>query len=141
MNTKRVIGMPKPLDLESPRNRNGTTNHNSNISSTTRFDNVHDPEITHVLADAGQNVTLECPGVSERSVISRLVWRANDNRIVEYGSQSTTYFVHHNRIILSERNFTLFFRPVQSEDSGEYQCIVNSRNIPEVIVNLTVQGK
>lgn len=79
--------------------------------------------------------------MSERSVISRLVWRANDNRIVEYGSQSTTYFVHHNRIILSERNFTLFFRPVQSEDSGEYQCIVNSRNIPEVIVNLTVQGK
>lgn len=97
--------------------------------------------MTHVLADAGDNVTLECPGVSERSVVSRLVWRANDYRIVEYGSQSTTYFVHHNRIILSEKNFTLFFRPVQSEDSGEYQCVVNSRNIPEVIVNLTVQGK
>lgn len=101
---------------------------------------VPDPIIKHVLADAGQNVTLECPGVTERSVVSRLVWRANDYQIVEYGSQSITYFVHHNRIILSDKNFTLFFQPVQSEDSGEYQCIVNSRNIPEVIVNLTVQG-
>lgn len=97
--------------------------------------------MTHVLSDAGQNVTLECPGVSERSVVSRLVWRANDVRIVEYGSQSTTYFVNHNRIFLSEKNFTLLFQPVQSEDSGEYQCIVNSRNMPEAIVNLTVQGK
>ncbi|CAD6241954.1 GSCOCG00009392001-RA-CDS, partial [Cotesia congregata] len=104
-----------------------------------RVFDVPDPIVNHVLADAGQNVTLECPGVTERSVVSRLVWRANDYQIVEYGSQSITYFVHHNRIILSDKNFTLFFRPVQSEDSGEYQCIVNSRNIPEVIVNLTVQ--
>ncbi|XP_057323850.1 tyrosine-protein phosphatase 99A-like isoform X1 [Microplitis mediator] len=107
--------------------------------ATGRVFDVPDPIIKHVLADAGQNVTLECPGVTERSVVSRLVWRANDYQIVEYGSQSITYFVHHNRIILSDKNFTLFFQPVQSEDSGEYQCIVNSRNIPEVIVNLTVQ--
>lgn len=98
------------------------------------------PVVTQILADAGQNLTLECPGVTEHLMVSRLEWRSNDVRIVEYGSQSTTLFVHRNRVSLLEKNFALFFSPVKSEDSGEYQCLVNSRNVPEVIVNLTVQG-
>ncbi|XP_043278887.1 tyrosine-protein phosphatase 99A isoform X3 [Venturia canescens] len=104
-----------------------------------RVFDVMNPVVTQILADAGQNLTLECPGVTEYLMVSRLEWRSNDVRIVEYGSQSTTLFVHSNRVSLLEKKFALFFSPVKSEDSGEYQCLVNSRNVPEVIVNLTVQ--
>ncbi|XP_023290155.1 tyrosine-protein phosphatase 99A [Orussus abietinus] len=100
---------------------------------------VTNPPLQTVVAKAGKNISLACPGVTEHSLVSMLEWRANGVRILEYSSSSTTVWAHSNRVSLSPSNFALVFHPVKSEDSGEYQCLVNSRNKPEAVVNLIVQ--
>ncbi|XP_024938943.1 uncharacterized protein LOC107265913 isoform X2 [Cephus cinctus] len=93
-----------------------------------------------VTAEAGSNISLACPGVSEHSLVATLEWRVNDNRILVYSTSSTTGFDPHNHITLSPSNYALVFDPVKSSDTGEYKCLVNNRNIPEAVVRLLVQG-
>lgn len=94
-----------------------------------------------VNAEAGGNVSLSCPGVTEQSLVLTLEWRVNEARILEYSSSSTTVWKHENRVSLTAENFALFFHPVTSVDSGDYYCLVNNRPMPEAIVKLMVQGE
>lgn len=45
------------------------------------------------------------------------------------------------QITLLPQNFSLHFNRTRSEDTGEYNCIVNDRHSPEEIIDLLVQGK
>lgn len=93
-----------------------------------------------VLSEAGSNVTLTCPGVTEHSLVLMLEWRSHI-KLVEYMSDSTTVWEHRHRITLLPDTFGLHFHPVTAEDSAEYSCLVNNRPKPEAIVRLIVQGK
>ncbi|XP_043479627.1 tyrosine-protein phosphatase 99A isoform X2 [Leptopilina heterotoma] len=104
-----------------------------------RIFDVTNPPIRDIIVEAGKNVTLDCPGVTEQSLISTLEWRANSVLIVEYSSSSTTVSNHRDRVSFFPKNFTLLFHPVASTDSGDYQCIVNNRKTPETILRIIVQ--
>ena len=93
-----------------------------------------------ITSEAHSNVTLPCPGVTERSLITTLQW-ASHTKLVEYMSETTTVWEHRHRINLLSDNFALHFHPVTAEDSGEYSCLVNNRPKPEAIVKLVVQGE
>jgi receptor-type tyrosine-protein phosphatase gamma len=93
-----------------------------------------------VLSEAGSNVTLACPGVTELSLVHMLEWRSQV-KLVEYMGESTTVWEHRHRITLLPDTFALHFHPVTAEDSAEYSCLVNNRPKPEAIVRLIVQGK
>lgn len=102
---------------------------------------VTNPPIREIIVEAGKNVTLDCPGVTEQSLISTLEWRGNGVLIVEYTSSGTTVSNHRDRVSFFPKNFSLLFHPVASTDSGDYQCVVNNRKTPETILRIIVQGK
>lgn len=96
-----------------------------------------------VVVEAGKNVTLGCPGVTEDSLVLMLEWRANGMRLLEYKSRSTTVVrrTEQNRMSLSLKNYSLQLHPVTAADSGTYECLVNNRNAPEAEIKLIVRGK
>lgn len=94
-----------------------------------------------MVVEAGKNVTLNCPGVTEDSLILMLHWRADGRQLLEYSTSTTTVWNHQRRVSLSPKNYALQFHPVTSEDTAEYACLVNSRNSPEAVIKLIVQGE
>ncbi|XP_024889873.1 uncharacterized protein LOC112466171, partial [Temnothorax curvispinosus] len=94
-----------------------------------------------VVVEAGKNVTLGCPGVTENSLVLMLEWRANGMRLLEYKSKSTTVVqrTEQNRMSLSLKNYSLQLHPVTAADSGTYECLVNNRNAPEAVIKLIVR--
>ncbi|KOC64961.1 hypothetical protein WH47_04550 [Habropoda laboriosa] len=94
-----------------------------------------------MVVEAGKNVTLNCPGVTENSLILMLEWRADGMQLLEYSSNTTTVWNHQNRVSLSLKNYSLQFHPVTAQDTGEYVCLVNSRSTPEAVVKLIVHGE
>ncbi|PSN56654.1 hypothetical protein C0J52_10809 [Blattella germanica] len=106
--------------------------------------NVTAIPVQTVLSEAGSNVTLACPGVTEHSLVSVLEWRSHI-KLVEYTGESTTMWEQTphmgHRITLLPDTFALHFHPVTAEDSAEYSCLVNNRPKPEAIVKLVVQAQ
>ncbi|KAG7198515.1 hypothetical protein KM043_005888 [Ampulex compressa] len=105
-----------------------------------RITNTVNSVVEEVIVEAGKNVTLNCPGVTEDSLVLMLEWKANGMRLLEYSSSTTTVWNHQNRVSLSSKNYALQFHPVTSADSGKYECLVNSRNTAEAVVELIVRG-
>ncbi|KYN38010.1 hypothetical protein ALC56_07634 [Trachymyrmex septentrionalis] len=97
--------------------------------------------VEDVVVEAGKNVTLGCPGVTEDSLVLMLEWRANGMRLLEYKSRSTTVVrrTEQNRMSLSLKNYSLQLHPVTAADSGMYECLVNNRNTPEAVIKLIVR--
>ncbi|XP_076676984.1 putative receptor-type tyrosine-protein phosphatase mosPTP-1 isoform X3 [Andrena cerasifolii] len=98
-----------------------------------------DSAVGEMVVEAGKNVTLNCPGVTEDSLILMLEWRADGRQLLEYSSSTTTVWNHQNRISLSPKNYALQFHPVTAEDTADYACLVNVRSTPEAIIKLMVQ--
>lgn len=94
-----------------------------------------------MVVEAGKNVTLNCPGVTENSLILMLEWRVNSMQLLEYSSNTTIVWNHQNRVSLSLKNYALQFHPVTAQDTGEYTCLVNSRSMPEAVISLIVHGE
>ncbi|EDS40543.1 conserved hypothetical protein [Culex quinquefasciatus] len=113
-------------------------------SATPPTHHYHQQQYTEIqsvlryVAVAGRNVTLGCPGVSERSLVDSLVWRTPSQTVAEYASGMPQLVVS-TRITLLPDNFSLHFNPAFASDSAEYSCLVNDRHSPEALVELIVQ--
>uniref|UniRef100_A0A182JMY2 Ig-like domain-containing protein n=1 Tax=Anopheles atroparvus TaxID=41427 RepID=A0A182JMY2_ANOAO len=94
--------------------------------------------VVKYVAVAGKNITLDCPGVNERSLVETLVWRTS-HTIAEYINGLP--LVSNPRLTLIADNFSLQLSPSISSDTAEYSCLLNDRHSPEAIVDLLVQGE
>ncbi|XP_043526023.1 uncharacterized protein LOC122537123 [Frieseomelitta varia] len=101
---------------------------------------IFDSMVGEMVVEAGKNVTLNCPGVTENSLILMLEWRVNSMQLLEYSSNTTIVWNHQNRVSLSLKNYALQFHPVTAQDTGEYTCLVNSRSMAEAVISLIVHG-
>ncbi|EAT34685.1 AAEL013104-PA [Aedes aegypti] len=98
---------------------------------------VRVPPVVKYVAVAGRNVTLNCPGVTEHSLVDTLVWRTSQT-IAEYVDGGLP-LVSSLRITLLPDNFSLHFNPAFASDTDEYSCLVNDRHSPDALVDLLVQ--
>ncbi|KYM79702.1 hypothetical protein ALC53_09814 [Atta colombica] len=117
------------------------TNVTTNVMEGSMFADAMNSLVEDVVVEAGKNVTLGCPGVTEDSLVLMLEWRANGMRLLEYKSRSTTVVrrTEQNRMSLSLKNYSLQLHPVTAADSGMYECLVNNRNTPEAVIKLIVR--
>ncbi|XP_078047953.1 putative receptor-type tyrosine-protein phosphatase mosPTP-1 isoform X2 [Augochlora pura] len=90
-----------------------------------------------MVVQAGKNVTLNCPGLTENSMIAMLAWRADGKDLLEYSNTATTAWNHQSKVSLTS-NYALHFHPVSGKDTGVYGCYVNNRQ-PTKTIKLYVQ--
>ena len=114
--------------------------------------------VARVLARAGTNMTLACPGLSPTSYVYLVEWKCagckctgcpdpngEGMRILRYNNELTRWDTANRdeveRRSLDIKNYGLKFGPVTAEDSGTYLCLINNRREPDALLQLTVEGK
>ena len=118
--------------------------------------------VNEVLAEAGTNMSIGCPGVTMNTFVVQLEWKcigqcglekrplmssANDAnagvKLLKYvKDQQTTVANNANpRIRLDQDMFALEFDPVRANDRGRYLCLINNRPLPDAIIHLNVLGE
>lgn len=114
--------------------------------------------VARVLARAGTNMTLACPGLSPTSYVYLVEWKCigckctgcpdpngEGTRILRFNNELTRWDTASReevaRRTLDIRNYGLKFEPVSAEDTGTYLCLINNRREPDAPLQLTVEGK
>ena len=118
----------------------------------------HDENEPRVLARAGTNMTLACPGLTQSSYVYLVEWRCigckctgcpdpngEGTRILRFNNELTRWDTAAKdevaRRTLDIRNYGLKFGPVSAEDTGMYLCLINNRREPDALLQLTVEGR
>ncbi|CAO1427366.1 unnamed protein product [Diamesa hyperborea] len=99
------------------------------------FDEENIP-VKKIIAIAGKNLTLPCPGVNEQSLIDTLTWKTTQTIVKHINGMP---MMQNQRISLLADNYSLFFNKTKSSDTGEYTCLINDRHSPESIIDLLIQ--
>jgi receptor-type tyrosine-protein phosphatase gamma len=117
--------------------------------------------VSEVMAEAGTNMSIGCPGITRNTFVVHLEWRCrgqcggmggtvygggsngdNDVKLLKYVKDQTTAILKSkNRLRLEPEMFALEFDPISSEDKGQYLCLINNRPIPDAVIKLMVLGK
>ena len=124
--------------------------------------------VTDVMAEAGTNMSIGCPGITRNTFVVHLEWRCrgqcggiSDGAVSDiYGGgmnsiknvkevkllkyvkdQTTAILKSKNRIRLEPEMFALEFDPITASDKGQYICLINNRPIPDALIKLMVLGK
>ena len=116
--------------------------------------------VSEVMAEAGTNMSIGCPGITRNTFVVHLEWRCrgqcggmggsvygerNDNnevKLLKYVKDQTTAILKSkNRIRLEPEMFALEFDPIMAQDKGQYLCLINNRPIPDAVIKLMVLGK
>ena len=119
--------------------------------------------VNEVLAEAGTNMSIGCPGVTRNTFVVQLEWKCigrcgnvKDSRpigqsdddpnsgvkLLKYvKDQETTVLASKSRIRLEQDMFALEFDPITAKDDGKYLCLINNRPLPDAVIHLNVLGK
>ena len=123
--------------------------------------------VSDVMAEAGTNMSIGCPGITRNTFVVHLEWRCRgqcgggSSSVVGYYSgasndididkevkllryvkdQTTAIFKSKGRIRLEPEMFALEFDPITASDKGQYICLINNRPLPDAVIKLTVLGK
>lgn len=124
--------------------------------------------VTDVMAEAGTNMSIGCPGITRNTFVVHLEWRcrgqcggisdvavsdiygggmnsiknAKEVKLLKYVKDQTTAILKSkNRIRLEPEMFALEFDPITASDKGQYICLINNRPIPDALIKLMVLGK
>ncbi len=122
---------------------------------------VSNPSAAHMIARAGTNITMACPGATPDTYIYLVEWKCQGcscrscpnpggegHRLMRYNQDRLTRWDEQEhggdgtaaRRQLDFDRYALRFEPVTSDDSGTYLCLMNNRQTPDSPVVLTVQG-
>ena len=114
--------------------------------------------VSEVMAEAGTNMSIGCPGITRNTFVVHLEWRCrgqcggmggygggssdNEVKLLKYVKDQTTAILKSkNRIRLEPEMFALEFDPIMAQDKGQYLCLINNRPIPDAVIKLNVLGK
>ena len=117
--------------------------------------------VSEVMAEAGTNMSIGCPGITRNTFVVHLEWRCRGQcggiRENVYGSgsdldkevkllkyvkdQTTAVLKSKDRIRLEPEMFALEFDPITASDKGQYICLINNRPMPDAVIKLMVLGK
>ena len=117
--------------------------------------------VSEVMAEAGTNMSIGCPGITRNTFVVHLEWRCRGQcgglggtvygggsdepkevKLLKYvKDQTTAISKSKNRLRLEPEMFALEFDPVAASDKGQYLCLINNRPIPDAVIKLMVLGK
>lgn len=112
--------------------------------------------VARVVARAGTNMTLACPGLTPTSYVYLVEWKCigckctgcpdpngEGTRILRYNNELTRWDTASQdevaRRTLDTRTYGLKFGPVRADDTGTYLCLINNRREPDAPLLLTVE--
>ena len=120
--------------------------------------------VNEVLAEAGTNMSIGCPGVTRNTFVVQLEWRClgqcgKKRASPSYGNDAAAgaSLIKYNkdsqassgskaggrkaRVRLDQDMFSLEFDPVSARDQGKYLCLINNRPLPDAVIHLNILGK
>ena len=123
-----------------------------------------DAMVSEVMAEAGSNMSIGCPGITRNTFVVNVEWRCDGQcggayyrgggggedegsgtrgiKLLRYEKdQGTTLYKNKERLQLEQDMFALEFDPVTALDNGRYICLINNRPAPDAVIKLNVLGK
>ncbi|XP_023243532.1 uncharacterized protein LOC111641585 [Centruroides sculpturatus] len=100
-----------------------------------------DDEVDHIYVQVGHNVTIQCREVVDAKTVHRIEWWKEDKKIVDIQGEHKSTWEAASHVSILPNTYTLYFRRVRTEDSGEYSCAVNGKRRKDGVVKLFVQGE
>ena len=118
--------------------------------------------VSEVMAEAGTNMSIGCPGITRNTFVVHLEWRCRGQcggmggnvygggrsdldkevKLLKYvKDQATAILKSKDRIRLEPEMFALEFDPITASDKGQYICLINNRPTPDAVIKLMVLGK
>ncbi|XP_067128847.1 tyrosine-protein phosphatase 99A-like isoform X4 [Centruroides vittatus] len=98
-----------------------------------------DDEVDHIYVQVGHNVTIQCREVVDAKTVHRIEWWKEDKKIVDIQGEHKSTWEAASHVSILPNTYTLYFRRVRTEDSGEYSCAVNGKRRKDGVVKLFVQ--